>query len=103
DLFNVLHELHLRAGEPSMREIARMSGKLSHDTAHRVLTQPHCPPWRPLEEVVIALRGDEQRLFSLWMAARLAEDNSERQLETTTSPSVPAPGASVAAFEPATP
>ena len=40
-----------------MRTIARTTQALSHDTVHRVLTEPRAPAWGPLELVVEALDG----------------------------------------------
>jgi hypothetical protein len=73
DLFLALRELHLHAGEPSTRWIARSTGgKISHDTVHRTLTSTHLPRWDPLELVVKALNGDVETFRVLWMAARRA-------------------------------
>jgi hypothetical protein len=70
DLLSALRDLHLRAGEPSMREIARRTCALSHDTVHRVLTHPELPRWGPLELVVEALGGDVESFRQLWISAR---------------------------------
>lgn len=72
DVLAELRELHLLAGEPSMRAIARSTGALSHDTVHRVLTGPGLPNWRPLELVVKALNGDVDAFRERWAAARRA-------------------------------
>lgn len=78
DLRSELRDLHLRAGEPSMRAIARRTDALSHalchDTVHRVLTGTGVPRWDPLELVVKALNGDVERFRILWIAARRAEE-----------------------------
>ena len=74
DILLELRRLHLRAGEPSMRAIARSTGALSHDTVHRVLTGPALPHWGPLELVVEALHGDVEAFRGLWIAARSAMD-----------------------------
>ncbi|MFE0255184.1 response regulator [Streptomyces sp. NPDC059010] len=73
DLLRALYLLHLRGGEPSMRELAGRTRLLSHDTVHRVLTRSETPRWRPLELVVTALGGDVEQFRDLWVAARLAE------------------------------
>jgi hypothetical protein len=73
DLLMALRELHLRAGEPSMRAIARSTGRaVSHDTVHRVLTGPELPRWDPLGHVVKALNGDVETFRALWISARHA-------------------------------
>lgn len=69
-----LRRLHLLAGEPSMRAIARSTCAISHDTVHRVLTGPALPQWGPLELVVEALHGDVEAIQGLWVAARSAMD-----------------------------
>ncbi len=55
DLLLALRELHLRAGEPSTRVIARRTHALSHDTVHRSGRSPSYLPARkplsPLQEV----------------------------------------------------
>jgi hypothetical protein len=74
DILLELRQLHLLAGEPSMRAIARSTGALSHDTVHRVLTGPGLPQWGPLELVVEALHGDVEAFRLLWVAARREMD-----------------------------
>lgn len=73
DLLAALRDLHLHAGEPSTREIARSTGDaISHDTVHRILKGKGLPRWRPLELVVKALGGDVEDFRALWVAARRA-------------------------------
>lgn len=72
DLLAALRDLHLDAGEPSVRAIARSTRELSHDTVHRVLTSPAAPAWRSLELVVKALGGDLAVFRQLWKIARRA-------------------------------
>lgn len=72
DLLLALRDLHLRAGEPSVRMIARSTSALSHDTVHRVLTRPVLPGWGPLELVVEALGGEVDAFRLLWISARHA-------------------------------
>jgi hypothetical protein len=74
DLLSMLRELHLHAGEPSTRRIARCTHALSHDTVHRMLTGPGLPRWGPLELVVEALDGDVEAFRLLWIAARRGMD-----------------------------
>lgn len=75
DLLLALRELHLRAGEPSTRVIARCTHALSHDTVHRILTGPGLPRWGPLELIVEALDGDVEAFRLLWIAARRRMDH----------------------------
>jgi hypothetical protein len=73
DLVEALRELHLQAGLPSVRAIARLTAALSHDTVHRVLVGAALPSWGPLELVVEALGGDVEEFRVLWMSARRYE------------------------------
>jgi len=75
--FAALRDLRLRAGEPSVREIARVSGRLSHDTVHRTLTGPAIPRWANVEAVVHALGADPEAVKPLWLAARVADAPQE--------------------------
>jgi two-component system response regulator DevR len=68
-LFEALRELHTAAGQPSMREIARRAGKLSHDTVHRTLIGPAVPSSTALTAVVEALGGDREEFLGLWRSA----------------------------------
>lgn len=77
DLLFELRDLHLRAGEPTMRAIARATGALSHDTVHRILTGPVLPRWGPLELVVEALAGDVEVFRGLWLTARRAMEQDD--------------------------
>ncbi|WP_155543471.1 WD40 repeat domain-containing protein [Amycolatopsis camponoti] len=74
-LFDRLHELHLRAGEPGLRQIARDIGigVLSHATVHNAFTGPRVPKWGYLELIVETLGGDTALFHTLWLAARQAE------------------------------
>ena len=77
DILIALRELHLLAGEPSVRDIARLTGHaLSSATVHRVLTQPEVPRWGTLEPVVEALGGDVESFRHLWISARRAMENN---------------------------
>jgi hypothetical protein len=70
DLVESLRELHLVAGLPSVRWIARETRALSHDTVHRVLICAGVPTWGTLELVVEALGGDVGEFRRLWVAAQ---------------------------------
>src|SRR4051794_14338442 len=74
-LVQALRHLHTAAGEPSVRDIARLSGgQVSRDTVHRLLTMTKPPRWRTLAAVIHALDGDVERFRPLWIAARAEED-----------------------------
>ncbi|MEV4314961.1 response regulator transcription factor [Actinocrispum sp. NPDC049592] len=74
DFFHALYDLHLRAGEPSIRDIAKSTNQLSHDTVHRTLTGPAVPKWANVEKVVQALGGSPETIQPLWLAARVSDD-----------------------------
>lgn len=69
DLIEQLRDLHLRAGLPSVRDIARKTHALSHDTVHRTLVGKAVPRWGPLELIVEVLGGDIEAFRELWIAA----------------------------------
>ena len=68
DLVEAVHELHHRAGWPSLRSLARATG-VSHTTVSKALSSPTIPSWGTLELIVEALGGDPARLHDLWLAA----------------------------------
>ena len=73
ELLVALRELHLRAGAPSTRSIARSTGnEISHDTVNRILKGSDLPQWRSLEFIVKALEGDVETFLDLWVSARRA-------------------------------
>jgi trehalose 6-phosphate synthase len=75
ELFDQLHELHLRAGEPGVRQIATGIGRgvLSYTTVHNVFRGPRVPKWGHLDLIVEQLGGDRETFHTLGTAARLAE------------------------------
>jgi tetratricopeptide (TPR) repeat protein len=76
DLFDRLHELHLSAGLPSMREITTGIGRghISSSTIHNMFRGPRVPRWSYLELVVQELDGNPADFRILWQAARVAEE-----------------------------
>jgi hypothetical protein len=63
--------LHLKAGEPSVREIARKCGKaISASTVHNVLQMAKLPRWPQLELVVEALGGSVEEFKRTYLALR---------------------------------
>ena len=68
ELVDALHDLHLRAGWPSLRTLAREAG-CSHTTVSHVFSTARLPAWGVLELVVEALGGDTARFHDLWLAA----------------------------------
>jgi hypothetical protein len=75
-LFDRLHEIHLVAGLPSVREIAVGIGRgvISSSTIHNMFRGPRVPRWSFLELVVEELHGDIAEFRQLWQAARIAEN-----------------------------
>jgi tetratricopeptide (TPR) repeat protein len=67
-LFDQLHELHHRAGWPSLREMAKEVG-CSHTTVSVAFSGPAAPRWGLLELIVETLGGDTDRFHELWLAA----------------------------------
>jgi replicative DNA helicase len=57
DFFGALHDLHLKAGYPSTREIQKDIGRgvVSHTTIHKALSGPNLPGWGIVELLVEAL------------------------------------------------
>ena len=60
DLDDALHDLHHRAGWPSLRTLAARAG-CSHTTVSHVFSAPRIPRWPVLELLVELHRGDTER------------------------------------------
>ena len=73
DLVTALHDLHHRAGWPSLRALARESG-VSHTTVSKTFSQPALPSWGTLELLVEAMDGDTTGFHDLWLAASAPAD-----------------------------
>ena len=72
DLVEALHDLHHRAGWPSLRALAREAG-CSHTTVSAVFSSPRVPSWGTLELLVEAMAGDTAAFHDLWLAASAPE------------------------------
>lgn len=68
DLVEALHDLHHRAGWPSLRSLARATG-VSHTTVSTVFSSPKVPAWGILELVVEAMHGRATDFHRLWLEA----------------------------------
>ena len=68
DLVTALHELHHRAGWPSLRTLAREAG-CSHTTVSNIFSSPRLPSWGALELLVEAMNGDTAVFHQLWLAS----------------------------------
>ncbi len=89
-LFDHLHELHHRAGWPSLREMAREVG-CSHTTISAAFSEPRTPRWGLLELVVETLGGDTGEFHRLWLAASRPSDSPETGLPPPTAAPPPRP------------
>jgi tetratricopeptide (TPR) repeat protein len=89
DLFERLHNIHLAAGQPSMRQIASSIGRgvISSSTIHNMFRGPRVPKWGFLELVVEELHGDQAEFRALWQAARLAEEAEAEKDQGAAGPS----------------
>jgi len=99
NLFDRLHEIHLEAGQPSIREIAAKIGHgvISSSTIHNMFRGPRVPKWGFLELVVEELRGDTAEFNRLWQAARRAEEAAGKG-DNSVGTSLPGNGKSAAAL-----
>ena len=73
DLVTALHDLHHRAGWPSLRTLARETG-VSHTTVSKAFSRPDLPSWGTLELLVEAMHGDTERFRDLWLSASTPTD-----------------------------
>ena len=71
-LFHALHELHHRAGWPSLRSMAKAVG-CSHTTISAAFCEPRIPRWGLLELIVETLDGNAESFHDLWLAATATE------------------------------
>lgn len=69
-LFSELQKLHIRAGEPSSREVASAIGGMSHTTVNSAIRGRRIPSWPVLSKIVAQLGGDENFFRGLWAATR---------------------------------
>ncbi|MFD9252081.1 tetratricopeptide repeat protein [Streptomyces bottropensis] len=77
-----LRRLRLEAGDPSTREIAKMTGSaISHTAVHQLLAGRRAGRWGPVEVVVEALGGDATEARNLWRRARQYENETRRETD----------------------
>ena len=77
ELVDALHELHHRAGWPSLRALAKEAG-CSHTTVSKVFSSSQLPAWGTVELLVEAMGGDVPQFHRLWLAvARGAAERAE--------------------------
>ncbi len=96
ELYDRLDELHLKAGRPSMREIATRAGRgrISSSTVHNVFAfrNSRVPRWSFLEEIIKALAGDTAVFLARWQAAWQAENNIVTPRASAPETTAPNPG-----------
>ncbi len=68
DLVDALHDLHHRAGWPSLRRLAAGAG-CSHTTVSKTFSSSAVPAWGTLELLVEAMDGDTAAFHDLWLGA----------------------------------
>src|SRR3954452_21149026 len=68
DLVDALHDLHHRAGWPSLRVLAGAAA-CSHTTVSAVFSSPRLPSWGVLELLVEAMDGNVADVQQLWLDA----------------------------------
>ena len=68
ELVDALHDLHHRAGWPSLRRLASAAG-CSHTTVSKAFSSTALPTWGTLELLVEAMHGDTTTFHDLWLAA----------------------------------
>ncbi len=68
DLVDAMHDLHHRAGWPSLRRLAVAAG-CSHTTVSKAFSSTALPAWGTLELLVEAMDGDTTLFHDIWLAA----------------------------------
>src|SRR5205809_3714765 len=77
--FDRLHELHLAAGRPSMRDLQRRTREprrphgINPTTIHDAFAAPRLARWETVQALVGQLGGDVAEFAALWRAGRAAE------------------------------
>jgi tetratricopeptide (TPR) repeat protein len=93
ELFDRLDQLHLKAGRPSMRDIALKAGRgnISSSTVHNVFRRARVPRWVFVEQIVTALQGDTVAFKALWEAAWQAEHEPQAREDSGLAGPPPSP------------
>jgi tetratricopeptide (TPR) repeat protein len=90
ELNDALHELHHRAGWPSLRALGERAG-CSHTTVSHAFSSTRLPSWGLLEVLVEAMSGEPGRFRELWLAASAPTANGSRPATGTRPTSGPSP------------
>lgn len=64
-----LRRLRLEAGNPTLRAMARASGKISHTTLHDAMSGTRLPTWPTVQTFVEVCGGDVETWRQRWLAA----------------------------------
>ena len=80
DLVAALHDLHHRAGWPSLRTLGGEAG-CSHTTVSTVFSSTKLPNWGLLQLVVGAMGGDVGEFHRLWLLASNGDKASGRAVQ----------------------
>jgi tetratricopeptide (TPR) repeat protein len=78
ELNDALHDLHHRAGRPSLRALAADVG-CSHTTVSHAFSSSRLPAWGTLELLVESMAGDVGAFHDLWLAASAPGDPAPAQ------------------------
>ncbi|WP_051386263.1 NBR1-Ig-like domain-containing protein [Actinokineospora inagensis] len=84
-----LRELREAAGQPSLRQMAARSGRISHTTLHDCLSGARLPSWEATREFVRACGGNEEEWQARWSAASTAPSPDESVVTDETASVVP--------------
>jgi NB-ARC domain-containing protein len=83
DFYEQLHELHLAAGQPSLRrlqQLTRAPGRpagINPTSIHAAFVRPRLARWEVVGEIVRALGGDVDAFAALWRQARRCQFQDE--------------------------
>lgn len=83
-----LLDLHAAAGSPSSRTLAAIIGGISHSTVNEALRGERLPSWPVTSKIALALKGEEEDVRALWVAANESGDSSQDTPTATTAVSV---------------
>ncbi|WP_320064885.1 hypothetical protein [Micromonospora sp. RTGN7] len=83
DFYEQLHELHLAAGQPSLRRLQQLTRAerrprgINPTSIHAAFVRPRLARWEVVGEVVRALGGDVNAFAALWRQARRCQSQDD--------------------------
>lgn len=86
--YDRLHDMHLAAGQPSVRQMQRATrcprwpNGINTTTIHDAFIKPRLARWEVVREIAWRLGGDVKELAALWRRARAAQLNYGLATET---------------------